>query len=174
MVRALQNTPGAFQAQLRDGHFNELRVALYLMLRGCLVRVGFTDGRYDIELQAPDGLRRHVEVKWDKRGGETGNLYFEIENTRQRRPSGVMATSAELWCHVVGQGDEALLVPVSTLRAFLDAGSFPAVQTGGADSNSRGLLVPRARLEAEGLGRWIRLPSVEEFFGEVFRAGATP
>ncbi len=171
MVRPLQNTPEAFRAQLREGHFNELRVALYLMLRGCLVRVGFADGRYDIEAQAPDGSRHHVEVKWDKRGGETGNLYFEVENTRQRAPSGVMATTADLWCHVLGEGQEALLVPVPALRAFLDGGSFRSVHTRGADSNSRGLLVSRARLVNCPKGRWIQLPSVEDFFGEVFRAG---
>jgi hypothetical protein len=167
----LQNTPEAFRAQLREGHYNELRVALYLMLRGCLVRVGFRDGRYDIEAQAPDGTRHHVEVKWDKRGAETGNLYFEVENTRQREPSGVMGTSADLWCHVLGEGREAFLVPVAALRPFLDGGGFRSVHTRGADSNSRGLLVPRARLDGCPRGRWIELPSVEAFFGEVFRAG---
>lgn len=171
MPRPLQNTPQAFQEQLREGHFNELRVALYLMLRGCLVRVGFSGSRYDIELQAEDGSRHHVEVKWDKRGRETGNLYFEVENTRQRQPSGVMATTADLWCHVLGDGSEAFLVPVAALRTFLARGSFRAVDTRGVDSNSRGLLVPRARLEGCQGGRWVVLPSVEQFFGEVFREG---
>jgi hypothetical protein len=171
MTRPLQNTPGVFAAQLREGHFNELRVALHLMLKGCLVRVGFTDGRYDIEAQAPDGSRHHVEVKWDKGYAKTGNLYFEVENTRQRRPSGVMGTTAQLWCHVLGEGAEALLLPVPALRTFLEQGEFRSVNTRGADSNSRGLLVPRARLEAARLGRWIALPSVEDFFGELFRAG---
>ena len=169
----LQNTPQAFRDQLREGHFNELRVALYLMLRGCLVRVGFTDGRYDIQAQAPGGTLHHVEVKWDKRGGETGNLYFEVENTRQQRPSGVMGTSADLWCHVLGDRAEALLVPVAVLRTFLEQGSYRSVHTRGADSNSRGLLVPRAALDGCSGARWIRLPSVEQFFGEIFREGTS-
>ncbi len=167
----LQNTREAFQQQLREGHYNELRVALYLMLQGCMVRIGFHDGRYDIELRAPKGQQHHVEVKWDKRAGETGNLYFEVENTNRREASGVMGTSADLWCHVLGEGREAYLVPVAKLRAFLEAGSFRSVHTRGADSNSRGLLVPRAALERCQAGRWISLPSVEDFFGQVFREG---
>ena len=168
----LQNTPQAFASQLREGHFNELRVALHLMLRGCLVRIGFTDGRYDIEARTPRGRTWHVEVKWDKRAAGSGNLYFEVENTRQRKPSGVMSTSADLWCHVLGEGEQALLVRVPRLRQFLQGGGFRSVHTGGADSNSRGLLVPRAALEGPDFG-WIVLPTVEDYFGAVFRRGAS-
>ncbi|MGI5862043.1 MAG: hypothetical protein ACOX6T_08285 [Myxococcales bacterium] len=167
----LQNTPECFAAQLREGHYNELRVALYFMLRGNLVRIGFCDGRYDLQVQPPGKPELHVEVKWDKRAGETGNLYFEVENTRQRCPSGVMSTTADWWCHVLGDGDEALLVEVKALRAFLASGGFRSVHTQGADSNSRGLLVPRARLSALSGALWVRLPTVESFFGEVFRSG---
>lgn len=173
MDRPLQNTPQAFASQLREGHFNELRVALHLMLRGCLVCIGFCDGRYDIEARTDQGGTWHVEVKWDKRAAESGRLYFEVENTRQRKPSGVMGTSADVWCHVLGAGDEALMVRVPRLRQFLEEGRFRSVHTGGADSNSRGLLVPRERLDAPGF-RWVRLPTVEDYFGEVFRAGSRP
>ncbi len=164
----LQNTPQAFASQLKEGHYNELRVALHLMLRGCRVRIGFTDGRYDIEALTPRGRTWHVEVKWDKRAEGSGNLYFEVENTRQRRPSGVMSTAADLWCHVLGQGDQALLVRVPRLRRFLEEGHFRSVNTGGADSNSRGLLVPRPALQAADFS-WIHLPTVEDYFGAVFR-----
>lgn len=169
--RPLQNTKQAFASQLREGHYNELRVALHLMLSGCLVRIGFADGRYDIEARTPRDRIFHVEVKWDKRAAESGRLYFEVENTRQRKPSGIMGTSADYWCHVLGAGDEALLVQVPRLRKFLDEGGFRSVNTLGADSNSRGLLVPRERLDAPGF-RWIQLPTVEEYFGEVFRRGS--
>ena len=172
MSDPLQNTREAFAAQLREGHYNELRVALWFMLRGCLARVSFHRGHYDIEVQPPEGARFHVEVKWDKRAGETGNLYFEVENTRQGQPSGIRATTADYWCHVLGDGGEALVAPVPALRAFLEQGAFRRVDTRGADSNSRGLLVPRSALEALQPIRWARLPTVEEFMGEVFRAGA--
>ncbi len=138
------------------------------MLRGCFARIRFENGRYDINLLTDQGKRRRVEVKWDKRAGETGNLYFEVENTRQRKHSGIMATEADLWCHVVGEGGEALLARVDRLRPFLEQGAFRSVHTGGADSNSRGLLVARSRLRDDSF-RWIRLPTVEEYFGELFR-----
>lgn len=168
----LQNTPEAFASQLREGHYNELRVALHFMLGGSLARIGFRDGRYDIEVLTPKDRRLHVEVKWDKRAAETGRLYFEVENTRRREPSGVMSTSADWWCHVLGDGGEALLVRVPRLREFLAAGGFKSVHTGGADSNSRGLLVPRDRMVAP-TTQWIRLPTVEEYFGAVFRGERT-
>lgn len=172
MDRPLQNTPEAFASQLREGHYNELRVALHLMLKGCLARIGFRDGRYDIEALTPKGRTFHVEVKWDKRAAATGNLYFEVENTRQRAPSGVMSTTADWWCHVLGEGDEACLVPVRALRVFLTDGKFRSVHTGGADSNSRGLLVPRQAMTAPEF-RWFRPPTVEEYFGAVFRTQRT-
>ena len=79
-----------------------------------------------------------------------------------------MSTSADLWCHVLGEGEQALLVRVPRLRQFLQGGGFRSVHTGGADSNSRGLLVPRAALEGPDFG-WIVLPTVEDYFGAVFR-----
>lgn len=165
----LQNTPEAFANQLKEGHYNELRVALFYMLAGFHVRIGFCAGRYDIELTQPGKPIRHLEVKWDKRALDTGNLYFEVENTRQRQPSGIMSTTADLWCHVVGEGDTALLCRVSELRIFLEQPGFRSVHTQGSDSNSRGLLVPRERL---GQFRWVRLPTVETYFGEIFRRGS--
>ncbi len=162
------NTPEQFARRLQEGHYNELRVALYFMLQGYHVRIGYTGHAYDLSVIGPEGDAFTVEVKWDKRAGETGNLYFEIRNTRQRRPSGIAASRADYWCHVIGEGDEALLVPVSTLRAFLRDGGFEKVRTRGRDSNSQGLLVPRARLADLKDGQWIRLPTVEDFFGAIF------
>ncbi len=165
----LRNTPEEFARSLREGHFNELRVALYFMLEGAFVRIGYEDHRYDLKVLLPGRPPFSVEVKWDKRAGETGNLYFELENTRQGKPSGVAATQADVWCHVLGQGDEALLVPVDALRSFLEKGHFERRRTRGRDSNSRGMIVPRKALSKLPQASWIRLPSVEDFFGEVFR-----
>lgn len=165
----MQNTPEAFASQLREGHYNELRVALFYQLRGFHTRIGFVDGRYDISLLRPGAEPRRVEVKWDKRAAGTGNLYFEVENTRRRCPSGIMATTADVWCHVLGAGGRALLAPVESLRAFLRATTFRSVHTGGADSNSRGLLVPVETTASIERSRWVTLPTVEEYFGEIFR-----
>lgn len=172
--RELQNTPEAFASQLREGQYNELRVALFYQLRGFHTRIGFCNGRYDISLLRTGHEVRRVEVKWDKRGGETGNLYFEVENTRQKTASGIMATTADVWCHVLGSGERALLAPVEGLREFLGRGGFRSVNTVGADSNSRGLLVPLDSTSAIEKARWVRLPTIEEYFGEIFRRGTAP
>ncbi len=150
------------------------------MLNGCMTRIGFDQGRYDIQVRpasrlGPPARQKppfSVEVKWDKRAAETGNLYFEVENTRQRQPSGVMSTSADWWVHVLGEGQQALLVAVPALRDLLARGSYRSVSTLGDDSNSRGLLVPRRALEGAPGCNWIELPTVESFFGEIFRQGA--
>ena len=168
----LQNTPERFAAQLQEGHYNELRVALWFMLRGAHVRLGYTGQRYDLSVILDQGETFSVEVKWDKAAAATGNLYFETENTRQHAPSGVAATTAAWWCHVVGEGSEALIARLETLRALVASGSFRTVQTRGDDSNSRGVLVPRAHLDTVRCGRWIRLPTEAEFFGELFRGQA--
>ncbi len=169
-----QNTPAQFAEQLRNGHYNELRVALYFMLKGAYVRIGFQDQTYDLSVLLPDGRRERVEVKWDRASERSGNLYFEVENTRQGKPSGIMATSATLWCHVTGGGREALIAPVALLREILEAGNYRSVKTGGVDSNSRGKLVPISEMRGRQGIWWIKLPTEQEFFGELFRrAGVT-
>ncbi len=164
-----QNTPQQFASQLREGHYNELRVALYFMLRGEHVRIGYNGQSYDIHVISSHQTAYSVEVKWDKAAARTGNLYFEIENTRHRRPSGIAATAADIWCHVIGSGDEALLVSVARMRALLKSRAFRRVHTAGEDSNSQGLLVPRRWLAQQTGITWIELPTVEDFFGELFR-----
>ncbi len=172
MVKKRLNTPEQFAYQLREGHFNELRVALYFMLQGDHVRLGYNGQAYDLSVIDTTGRRFTVEVKWDKRAGETGNLYFEVQNTRRRMASGIAVTRADYWCHVIGEhGEEAFLAPVSSLRAFLHRGRFQHISTGGVDSNSLGILVPRERLQRVVWGRWITLPTVEAFFGLLFREG---
>ncbi|MGV3518833.1 hypothetical protein [Luteitalea sp.] len=164
-----QNRPDQFRARLREGHFNELRVALFFMLRGHLARISFVPERYDVEVRAADGSTSHIEVKWDRRADQSGNLYFEIENTVQRAASGIVATTADQWCHVIGDGSEAILAPVENLRSLLRAGRFRAVNTNGPDSNSRGLLVPADVVRRHPGVETIRLPTVEDFFGVLFQ-----
>ena len=168
----LQNTPEAFQTQLLEGQYNELRVALFYMLCGFHTRIGFDGKRYDITLLRPgDATTRRIEVKWDKRAADSGNAYFEVENTRQREASGVMSTTADVWAHVIGDGQRAWLAPVPALRQMLADGDFRSVHTRGADSNSRGLLLPLTAMPAVKPFAWVRLPTVEDFFGEIYRAG---
>lgn len=143
------------------------------MLAGWHSRIRFIQGRYDITLVREGQPPRSVEVKWDKRASESGNLYFEVENTRQRKASGVMSTTADLWCHVLGQGETGLIISVEALRSFLLSRTWRSVNTRGVDSNSRGLLVPWGEVAACKDFRRVRLPTVEEYFGEIFRRGSS-
>ncbi len=144
------------------------------MLAGWHSQIRFVEGRYDITLVRDGAPKRRVEVKWDKRAQDSGNLYFEVENTRQKKPSGVMSTTADVWCHVLGQGESGLIISVQNLRTFLLATPWRSVTTRGADSNSRGLIVPMGQVAACPHFRRVRLPTVEEYFGEIFRRGSEP
>ena len=162
-----QNSPQQFQAQLLQGHYNELRVALFFMLRGNFARVGFDGASFDVSYispRAPDKVSK-VEVKWDKKAGESGRLYFEFLNTRKKKPSGVAATDADWWCQVVGSGEKALLMPVAWLRVWLERGDFRQVGTRGVDANSKGYLVPLEALLAESRVKRIALPTLDDYFG---------
>ncbi len=169
---ALQNTAEAFARTLKDGHYNELKVALFFMLRGFHVNIGFRRGRYDLDVIDTERENRFsVEVKWDQRAAQTGNLYFECRNTRQNQPSGLFSSDAEYWCHVLGEGERAFFCSTPKLRSEVERLRTRTVRTGGLDSNSEGHLVPLQSLRDPGFGRWIDLPTVEQFFGEVYRAG---
>lgn len=166
MVR--QNTPGAFRQQLRSGHYNELRVALYFMLRGHATRLGFDGQAFDITV-VPLGANPpfRVEVKWDKHAAQTGNIYLETENPRAGKATGITASQADWWCHVVGDGTHAYLMPVPYLREWLAGREFKSVRTQGSDSNSRGFLIPLTALAQERKFLRVKLPTPEEFFDDL-------
>lgn len=174
MDRSLkQNTPEAFRQQLRSGHYNELRVALYFMLRGHAARLGFDGQSFDITVvPGPEFGQRspfRVEVKWDKHAALTGNAYFETSNPRSGKPTGIRSSTADWWAHVLGEGQEALLMPLEGLRNWLEARPYRSVGTRGSDSNSRGLLVPLVDLAQERRFLRVQLPTPEEFFDDLLR-----
>lgn len=150
-----------------QGHYNELRVALFFMLRGCYTRIGFDGGSFDVSFispKTPEKLTK-VEVKWDKKAGESGRVFFEFLNTRKKKPSGIAYSDADWWCQVIGTGAKALLMPVEWLRPWLEESDFQQVNTRGADSNSRGYLVPLERLIAEKKVKKVSLPTLDDYFG---------
>ena len=169
-----QNTPEAFRKQLLSGHYNELRVALYFMLRGHAVRLGFDGQSFDLTVvPGPEfGSRApfRVEVKWDRHSQQSGNCYFEFRNTRSGQPSGVASSQADWWCHVLGEGERALLMPLKVLRGWLESGGFRELSTRGVDSNSRGWIVPLSRLRGESRFLEVDLPTPESYFDDLLKA----
>ena len=59
-----------------------------------------------------------VEVKYDEMQAKTGNIAIEIYNPRSGKPSGLTATKATLWCHVLQ--DSVWITSVEALRKFCE------------------------------------------------------
>lgn len=147
------------------------------MLRGHAARLGFDGQAFDITVvPGPEFGQRspfRVEVKWDKHAAQTGNVYFETANPRAGKATGIRSSNADWWAHVLGEGQEALLMPLDFLRAWLDERNYRTVATRGSDSNSRGLIVPLRDLEQEKKFLKVRLPSPEEFFDRLLKQALT-
>ena len=143
------------------------------MLRGHAARLGFDGQAFDITVvPGPEFGQRcpfRVEVKWDKHAAQSGNAYFETANPRSGKSTGIRSSTADWWAHVLGEGQEALLMPLEFLRQWLDERKYRSVGTRGSDSNSRGLIVPLRDLENEKKFLRVRLPSHEEFFDSLLK-----
>ena len=59
-----------------------------------------------------------VEVKYDEMQSKTGNIAIEIYNPRSGKPSGLTATRATLWCHVLQ--DSVWITSVDKLKKFCE------------------------------------------------------
>ena len=59
-----------------------------------------------------------VEVKYDEMQAKTGNIAIEIYNPKSAKPSGLTATKATLWCHVL-QGS-IWITSVDKLKKFCE------------------------------------------------------
>tara|TARA_Y100001938_G_scaffold150500_1_gene241727 strand:+ start:3561 stop:4082 length:522 start_codon:yes stop_codon:yes gene_type:complete len=58
-----------------------------------------------------------VEVKFDEMEGSTGNIAIETRNSKSDSDSGVTATKADLWCHVLV--DSVWITSVKRLKEFI-------------------------------------------------------
>ena len=59
-----------------------------------------------------------IEVKYDEMQSKTGNVAIEIYNPRSAKPSGLSATKANLWCHVLQ--DSVWITSVDKLKKFCE------------------------------------------------------
>lgn len=77
---------------------------------------------YDWDLSAAQPGTSHevftVEVKYDEMQAKTGNIAIEIYNPKSGNPSGLTATKANLWCHVLQ--DSSWITSVKALRKFCE------------------------------------------------------
>jgi len=82
-----------------------------------------------------------TEVKYDAYEKKSGNVAIEVFNPRLGRPSGVTATKAFFWAHVLFDG-AVWLTPVSTLKEYIDNSAPGRIIDIGGDKNATLWLYP--------------------------------
>lgn len=64
------------------------------------------------------GVWRKAEIKFDVRFQSTGNLAVEHSNPKKGVPTGLAASTSDLWCYVLG--DEVWVCPTGRFKAFFE------------------------------------------------------
>ena len=75
-----------------------------------------------------------VEVKYDEMQHLTGNIAIEFYNCKSNKPSGLSATKADLWCHVLKES--TWMTSVKKLKDFCENKKPFRTITGGGDGNA--------------------------------------
>lgn len=108
-----------------------------------------TDGRkeYDFHMVHDDtGATHWVEVKYDRRAKDTGNVFVEYNS--RGADSGIRATAADIWVFLVeGEMYSVYLAELITMTEGCRSVS------GGDGNSSRGFLVPLERVRSSTLAR---------------------
>jgi len=76
-----------------------------------------------------------TEVKFDAYEARSGNVAIEVFNTRSCTPSGITATRAFFWAHVL-QGNVVWLTTVDILKDYIDRVSPKRIIDSGGDDNA--------------------------------------
>ena len=109
-----------------------------------------SDFRYDLEVgQSKENelaallQGNKLEVKYDQRALETGNIFVEYES--RNKPSGIATSEAEWYCYAFG--DNFHLIPARKLKTLCRKYIGTNRDTRGGDSNtSKGILLPISEL----------------------------
>jgi hypothetical protein len=99
--------------------------------------------RQDYDLQCQLGKKKFTcEVKFDVYAAKSSNLCIEYHNTKKDKPSGLMATKALLWAHIILDGDNkvAFITSVKKLKEFCEKEVPVKKITSGGDNNANLLL----------------------------------
>lgn len=139
--------PASFQKDLREGRQAEEWVCHLFRKAGLSASLNEDkqtreERDIDLWLGGPQG----VEVKFDKRSAETGNLALEYWNPLRNKPSGLLATRASLWVHVLPLPLTAFVAPVAVLKQFIAEVKPVRLVQGAGDDNADILLYPLERL----------------------------
>ena len=86
----------------------------------CVRKKGKFKG-WDLKFSREGRRLRTVEVKCDWHSAKSGNMAFEIWNTRQNEPSGLTATTADHWIHVLPGESKVCVYNPKTILWWLNA-----------------------------------------------------
>jgi len=76
------------------------------------------------------------EVKYDLYAAKSGNIAIEFFNSKSGTPSGLTATTADIWCHVITNPMSIWLTSVTSLKKFCEENKPFKTITAGGDDNS--------------------------------------
>lgn len=85
-----------------------------------------------------------IEVKYDEMSQETGNVAIEYYNPRLRQSSGIQATRADLWVHVLSDTD-IRITSVELLKKFIEVVRPTRYVRWGGDNNSNMAIYPKEK-----------------------------
>lgn len=95
--------------------------------------------KYDHDLVCKVGTKKFTcEVKYDAMAVKTGNIAIEYWNSKQDKPSGLSVTKADLWAHLIKDGDNIAVFAIKTqkLKDYTENNTpFKVIKSGG-DKNS--------------------------------------
>ncbi len=82
------------------------------------------------------------EVKFDVMAQKTGNVAIEIHNTKKDKPSGLEATKADIWVHILLDGDNKVgyVASVKKLKEFCGSTEPLKKIVAGGDKNANLLI----------------------------------
>lgn len=83
-----------------------------------------------------DALALRFEVKFDVYCARSGNIAIEYFNPKSCKPSGINATIADIWLHVLTKPVSIWMTSVLTLREFIAKNSPHRTIDCGGDKNS--------------------------------------
>jgi hypothetical protein len=87
------------------------------------------------DLKGNCGREFTVEVKYDMMAARTGNLAVEYFNVKQGKPSGIDATTADLWAYVLNDPKSCWLARTRDFREYVGANKpLRDVPCGGDDN----------------------------------------
>jgi len=123
-----------FLSCIDDGNKGEKIVVEIMTKKG--FKCEKSDGKLYHDLTLNDDF---IEVKFDKMSKKTGNIAIEYWNSKQDKPSGITATMAKFWAHIVfDKGTDNMKVymtEVSKLRTWIvKHAPFKKIKGGGDDN----------------------------------------